>query len=275
MSFTLAWIGILDELDALRSHHTQPKEISIPVVSRPSKNQLFVNVSKSAKKQEPTPLAFTSSTASGKVLFSSRHHAPPSPFTSSIFSGPSNTSCEAELRLTCKFHRKPSNLTIAAELIDCSQVSWSRTTTFLSHILLKLLAIYSPNMSWSTGDPSKNIKPHISFPLYACVDDLNSGENIFNVDEGEEEKVLRKRDYKKNVEFRKGDTMTFRSRLFYVDFVNWRAKGLPVIDQIPLSKWWGKAGLRLAIYDVNEEGERTNVLDLDVFNEDYNEPRQK
>ena len=63
-----------------------------------------------------------------------------------------------------------------------------------------------------------------------------------------------------------------RSRLNYVDFVNWKAKGIPFIDNVPLNRWWGNAGLRIVIWDERKEG-REEVVSWIIYNEDVHGER--
>ena len=185
------------------------------------------------------------------------------------------TNLPPQLRLTGRFHTEPQNLQISAELLQTPSLTWSYPTTILSHLLLKLLTIYSPGLKWSTGSPSHKIPPNITFPLYACVDDLITGNtcSIEAVDESDSSKKCRKEDYKRIENSSKiGSLITIRSRLNYVDFVNWKAKGIPFIDNVPLNRWWGNAGLRIVIWDERKEG-REEVVSWIIYNEDVHGER--
>ena len=165
---------------------------------------------------------------------------------------------------------------LAAEL-DIDKCEWNVFTTLLSHAILRIISKYvGPDFSWSTGDPALGVKPHIAIPLLKVADDVEVSTGSLAsasspIREGADSKLAR---VSSPSEIEAGmsvaTTVTFRSKMYYVDLQGWKACDLPLVKGIPLEAFWGDAPLRICVYEEGGGGRgRKDIMTLQINNPEH------
>jgi len=203
------------------------------------------------------------------------------PHYSDAFSGDKYKTCQAELRFSAKLAREPQGQLIISAELDAATVKWSKLTRGLSYVVLQLIGrMIGPDFTYSTGDPLRGVRPHVSFPLFKFVDfvDITSepvsiSRAINETDEEIKERLINTSLFESRL--KANTTISFQTRIHYVDFSAWCASDLPYIHRMKLSRWWGNAPLRFSIWEKGEDGGRKDVCSLQLNNPAYTKLRSE
>ena len=169
-----------------------------------------------------------------------------------------------EMQVRIKFKVQPRGVVYLGGEIP-KRMSLGLATDLACKGILAVIRRISSACHASFGDEAGEELPHIVFPLWHAADRLvitKPGEALPAIGKGQiaESDTARSARLKDSTLGRtsiaKGDTVTFSFHSAYMDFVEWKLRGLGAIRDQSLSWFWGSLPLHVVVYDVGADSKK-------------------